>query len=238
MAEHEEQSDTRSQEGAANGHGRTAEPSQTAPGSRASKPSGGRRRGRGKGRSGSPGSAKGKRRVAREMAVQMLYQRDMGDSTLHQVFETFRPEDYVRALHPEDSEEGEQAASQELAHNRKLFEQAFRKGRELVQGTVTHLAEIDQVIQGQADNWRLERMPAVDRNVLRLAVFELMFEPETPQLVVVDEAIELAKRFGTEQSARFINGLLDGLLKSRRHLQASGDAATSSGPATSRETGA
>ena len=59
-----------------------------------------------------------------------------------------------------------------------------------------------------------ERMSAVDRNVLRLAVFELLYEPDVPKLVVLDEAIELAKRFGSEQSGRFVNGLLDGLLRS------------------------
>ncbi len=69
------------------------------------------------------------------------------------------------------------------------------------------------MIRGQADNWRLERMPAVDRNILRLAVYEMLYERDTPKLVVVDEAIELAKKFGSEQSGRFVNGLLDGLLK-------------------------
>lgn len=236
MAEHDQQGSARTTD-APTLQSQTGPEGQTVPGGQTGKPGSGKRRGRGKGRRSGRGSTKGKRRIAREMAVQMLYQRDMGDSTLHQVFETFRPEDYVRALHPDDTEEGEQAASQELARDRKLFEQAFHEGRDLVQGTITHLPEIDQVIQGQADNWRLERMPAVDRNVLRLAVFELMFEPETPQLVVVDEAIELAKRFGTEQSARFINGLLDGLLKSRRHLQAS-STQTSGAPKTSSGTGA
>jgi N utilization substance protein B len=76
-----------------------------------------------------------------------------------------------------------------------------------------HRERIDEMIRGQADNWRLERMPAVDRNILRLAVYEMLFETDIPKLVVVDEAIELAKKFGSEQSGRFVNGLLDGLLK-------------------------
>jgi N utilization substance protein B len=59
-------------------------------------------------------------------------------------------------------------------------------------------------------------MPAVDRNILRLAVYEMLYQEETPALVVVDEAIELAKKFGSEQSGRFINGLLDGLLRRRQ----------------------
>ena len=75
------------------------------------------------------------------------------------------------------------------------------------------LSEIDGLIRSQAENWRLERMPAVDRNVLRLAVYEMLHETDVPKLVVVDEAVEIAKRFGSEQSGRFVNGLLDGLLK-------------------------
>ena len=77
-----------------------------------------------------------------------------------------------------------------------------------------HQKEIDELIVRQAENWRLERMPAVDRNVLRLAVYEMLWQADVPKLVVLDEAIELAKRFGSENSGRFVNGLLDGLLKS------------------------
>ena len=80
-------------------------------------------------------------------------------------------------------------------------------------GSVEHQEKIDELIRSQADNWRLERMPPVDRNILRLAIYEMLFEKETPKLVVLDEAIELAKKFGSEQSGRFVNGLLDGLLK-------------------------
>ena len=94
--------------------------------------------------------------------------------------------------------------------------EAFDYARSLVSGTLDHLEEIDALITRQADNWRLERMPAVDRNILRLAVFELLHEEDIPKLVVVDEAIELAKRFSTDQSSRFVNGLLDGLLKRRQ----------------------
>jgi N utilization substance protein B len=83
----------------------------------------------------------------------------------------------------------------------------------LVEGAVHHREEIDGLIREQADNWRLERMPVVDRNILRLAIFEMLHEEDVPKLVVLDEAIELAKKFGSEQSSRFVNGLLDGLLK-------------------------
>ena len=84
---------------------------------------------------------------------------------------------------------------------------------DLVRGVHAHQERIDELIAEHAQGWALERMPAVDRNILRLAVYEMLHENETPKLVVLDEAIELAKKFGSEQSGRFVNGLLDGLLK-------------------------
>lgn len=148
----------------------------------------------------------GKRRTAREMAIQMLYQSEMGESTAAQVLAGFDPADYL-----EGGREG-------YAARKKKVEEAVQYARDLVEGTLGHRREIDELIRLQADNWRLERMPAVDRNILRLAVYELLYEEGTPHLVVVDEAIELAKKFGSENSGRFINGLLDGLLKSGRVL--------------------
>jgi len=140
----------------------------------------------------------GKRRTAREMAVQMLYQSDLGGSALPHIFASFDLAEYLGG---------------DLARQRRRVEDAFEYAQALVRGTVDHREEIDAMIRGQADNWRLERMPAVDRNILRLAIYEMLYEQETPKLVVVDEAIELAKKFGSEQSGRFVNGLLDGLLK-------------------------
>ena len=86
---------------------------------------------------------------------------------------------------------------------------------ELVRGVAEHAAELDELIAAGSTDWRLERMPAVDRNILRLAVYEFLHEIDVPKLVIVDEAIELAKKFGSEDSGRFVNGLLDGLLKKR-----------------------
>ncbi len=80
-------------------------------------------------------------------------------------------------------------------------------------GTVAHIAKIDEMIQLQADNWRLSRMAVVDRNIIRLSVYEFLHEDDTPKLVIIDEAIEIAKKFGTEKSSQFINGILDGILK-------------------------
>ena len=79
---------------------------------------------------------------------------------------------------------------------------------ELVQGTIQHLAEVDERISRHAEHWRMERMPAVDRNILRLAVFE-MTHLGTPAAVAIDEALELARKFSNEESVQFVNGVLD-----------------------------
>jgi N utilization substance protein B len=151
----------------------------------------------------------GKRRMAREMAVQMLYQLDLGGATLRDVHAVFDPVDYL--LSRREGEERSAGGDRALADARLACEQAC----EMTAGVVEHLEEIDGRIRGQAEHWRLERMPAVDRNILRLAVWELFHVPDVPPLVAVDEAVELAKLFGTEQSGRFVNGLLDGLLRGR-----------------------
>jgi N utilization substance protein B len=87
--------------------------------------------------------------------------------------------------------------------------------KRLVSGTLEHRDALDKIISKQADHWRLSRMPIVDRNILRLALFELLHEPETPRPVIIDEALEIAKRFSTPRSSQFINGILDGVLKAR-----------------------
>jgi N utilization substance protein B len=81
----------------------------------------------------------------------------------------------------------------------------------LVEGVEDHRAELDALITGHARNWSLDRMPAIDRNVLRLALYELKDRPEVPVAVVIDEAVELAKRFSTDDSGRFVNGMLSAI---------------------------
>ncbi|MGQ9496585.1 MAG: transcription antitermination factor NusB [Thermoanaerobaculaceae bacterium] len=129
----------------------------------------------------------GVRRRGRELALQMLYQHELSGST------------------PE-----------EMASRFEELEQAPPQSREfalsLVRGVLEHWDEIDQRVSSQAEHWRLERMATVDRNILRLALYELLFEPDTPPAVVIDEAVELAKRFGSEHSGPFVNGVLDGFL--------------------------
>lgn len=79
---------------------------------------------------------------------------------------------------------------------------------ELVNGAIQHLEEVDERIRRHAEHWRLERMPGVDRNILRLAVYE-MLHARTPAAVVIDEALELARKFSSEESVQFVNGVLD-----------------------------
>jgi len=83
----------------------------------------------------------------------------------------------------------------------------------LVTGTWNRLEILDREIAAAAEHWRLERMAAVDRNVLRLAAWEMLFHPDTPPAVILDEAIEVAKKYGSEDSGKFINGVLDTIRK-------------------------
>jgi N utilization substance protein B len=131
----------------------------------------------------------GGRRLARAVAAQVLYQIDMtGDGA-----------DAVRQLQP-------WAAEFKVSPRNLVFAEA------LVAGVLAQQAELDAVLAAQAQEWTLARMSAVDRNLLRLALFEMRCWPETPQRVAVNEAVELAKRFGGDDSGRFINGILHKLL--------------------------
>ncbi len=93
---------------------------------------------------------------------------------------------------------------------------------QLVEGAIGNLADIDERITKHAEHWRLERMPAVDRNILRLAVYE-MLHSDTPAPVAIDEALELARRYSGEESVQFINGVLDAV-----HREIAGPASHSS----------
>jgi len=130
----------------------------------------------------------GARRKARELALQMLFQHDVAGNDPDDIIETFEDIQRVRP---------------------NIREFAIRVFR----GTLEKQTDIDKIVVEQADNWRLSRMPVVDRNLIRMAIYEMMYLDETPKLVILDEAIEIAKRFGTEKSSQFINGILDGVLK-------------------------
>ena len=95
-------------------------------------------------------------------------------------------------------------------------EEVVRFARLLVEGALAEKREIDDVIAGAAQNWRLDRMALVDRNILRIAVFEMIHVEDIPAKVSINEAIELGKRFSTQQSGSFINGILDRIRRERR----------------------
>ncbi len=90
------------------------------------------------------------------------------------------------------------------------------KARRLVTGVLAHLPEIDTALEAVSDNWRVDRMPIVDRAVLRVGLFELRHEPDTPVAVVLSEAVRLAKELSTEKSGRFVNGVLGALATRER----------------------
>jgi N utilization substance protein B len=104
-------------------------------------------------------------------------------------------------------------AEQAIALFWRTFEDADPEGRayadECVRGVAAKTAELDVRIAAASTNWRLERMPRVDRNLLRLGTWELMVKADVPRAVVIDEAVELAKSYGTEESSAFVNGVLD-----------------------------
>ena len=130
----------------------------------------------------------GARRKARELALQMLYQHDLSGNTPDTIVSTF-----------EDLQKSKPST-------REFATRIFK-------GTVDNLPKIDEMIVQQADNWRLSRMAVVDRNIIRMSIYEFLNETDTPKLVIIDEAIEIAKKFGTQKSSQFINGILDGILK-------------------------
>jgi N utilization substance protein B len=130
----------------------------------------------------------GARRKARELALQMLFQHDMSGNATDMIINTF------------------EELQKSKPNTREFATKIFR-------GTVEHMPSIDEMIQNQAENWRLSRMAAVDRNIIRMSIYEFLHENDTPKLVIIDEAIEIAKKYGTQKSSQFINGILDGILK-------------------------
>ncbi len=133
------------------------------------------------------------RRKARELALQMLFQWEQGKHSPHHVLATFLS---VQHIDPETE-----------AFTRILFE-----------GAISKVKELDQQVRKQSKNWSLERMAAVDRNLLRLALYELLHCRETPPAVVINEALEIARRFSNKDSVEFVNGILDAI---RKNLPAS-----------------
>ncbi len=139
----------------------------------------------------------GKRTKARECAFQMLYQWDMSRAEMDQVVEFFwrvrSTTDMTRAM-----------------------------ADRLARGAQGALEEIDAAITAASTNWRFDRIAAVDKNVLRIGTYELMHEAGTPSAVVIDEAVEMARRFGETDSPAFVNGVLDAIMRKVRGEATSG----------------
>jgi transcription antitermination protein NusB len=136
----------------------------------------------------------GHRRIARERALQALYQLDVQG-------EGQGPKDALEAAWGAAAEGGETGADDE----------SKRFALELVEGVRGMLAELDRRIEQHSTNWRVDRMSRIDRNILRLGAYELLHRPDVPKKVSLNEAVELGKKYGTEDSSSFINGLLDKL---------------------------
>ena len=135
------------------------------------------------------GKSSGTRRKARECALQMLFAADVVRGNPQDV----STDDYWSELGDTDFDD----KTREFANN-------------LVRGTLANNEAIDEKIRTRAEHWRIERMAIVDRNVLRLAVYEFLFE-DTPHTVVINEALEIARRFSTFEATQFINGILDAI---------------------------
>jgi N utilization substance protein B len=130
----------------------------------------------------------GVRRKARECVLQMLYQLDMGGADVKDVVS--------RYWMTNDEDEEVRAFADEL-----------------MDGVAKNLSQIDDSISGHSTNWKLSRMASVDKNILRLAVYELMYREDIPVKVTINEAVEIAKKFGTAESGAFVNGVLDNIAK-------------------------
>lgn len=133
------------------------------------------------------------RRKAREMALQTLFQMDYNENIA-----------------------SEPALAMVIDEYEVVADKDRTYARQLVDGARHSLADIDAIIAKSAHEWKIERMPGVDRNIVRLAIYEMKYGDEPmPPGVVINEAVELAKQYGTEESARFVNGILGSLVKNK-----------------------
>ena len=151
----------------------------------------------------------GKRREARERAVQYLFQYEVNPpANLDEGLAAFWDSQSLMAIAADKGKAtwGEQP---ELPPP-SAAETAVRLFSEpLIRGVIEHRDECDDVIRKHAKNWDLHRMAAVDRNVLRLAIFEMLHRPDIPPVVSINEAVDIAKKFSTQDSGKFVNGILD-----------------------------
>jgi N utilization substance protein B len=131
----------------------------------------------------------GIRREGRELALTYLYQLDLGVEDIASV-------------------------EASIGRERKSSSRVKQFARQLVRGVWARKEEVDRLISANLTHWKLERLTRTDRGLLRMAVYEMRFDPEVPGKVAINEAVEIGKKFGGEESARFLNGVLDAILHS------------------------
>jgi len=126
----------------------------------------------------------GKRRKSRELVMQFLYQHDF-------------------------TGEGDEAAVDLFLKDQELDEESYGFCKKLVGGTLSKREEIDKLLNKYADNWDISRIAAVDRNVIRMALYEMLYLKDIPAIVSINEAVDIAKKYSTAESGKFVNGILD-----------------------------
>ena len=139
----------------------------------------------------------------------MLYEAEIRDVLPREAFDMRSESGWVL---PTDADDHTLGVSVQVEPSADVLAYA----RYLIEGVQDHHAEIDQLITRYADRWTIERMPVVDRNVTRIAVFELLWADDVPVAVAINEAVELAKAFSTDDSGRFVNGLLGRIAETDR----------------------
>jgi transcription antitermination protein NusB len=151
----------------------------------------------------------GKRREARERAVQFLFQHDLNppedlDRALNEFWDTQRAAAIAE-------EKGPATWGQEVALPPPTAEEAETRlfADPLIRGVVEHRNAIDEKIKSHAKNWEFHRIAAVDRNIMRLALYEMLYREDIPPVVSINEAVDIAKKFSTQDSGKFVNGILD-----------------------------
>ncbi len=159
----------------------------------------------------------------REWALQFLYQAELdgkrGPEDVERFWRHFGPLLIFRARRSRRAQIPFKNIGLRAGPVRRIIHAGLRRGvppaylKKLVAGVAAHLEELDALIVRFSEHWRLERMTVVDRNLLRLAVFELLYQPKIPPKVAINEAVEMAKRYGSEDSGAFINGILDQIRK-------------------------
>jgi N utilization substance protein B len=146
-----------------------------------------------------------RRRLARELALQSLYQIEMNEVTVIEAIANV-------------IEEAQNDDESELVQTKDTI--AANEIQELVDGTLAHKESIDELLNEYLKGWKMDRLSRVDREILRLASYEMLYRDDVPPKVVVNEAIELSKHFGTEESGKFVNGVLGKIIKELEEIKA------------------